>query len=80
MKLIIEAVVVGVIMVIMGTLVSNIIVLLGGSGSSSSSKDWNKNHIMEIALFFTGVSVHLLCEVLGINKWYCKNGNACTKK
>lgn len=29
-------------------------------------------------LFFTGVIVHLICEVVGLNKWYCKNGVACT--
>lgn len=78
MKLIIEAVAVGILVVIMGTIVSNVISLLGGS--KPSSKDWNKNHVMEIALFFTGVLVHLVCEFSGINKWYCKNGNACAKK
>jgi len=77
MKLIIEAAVVGILVVIMGTLVSNIITQLGSG--KQSSKDWNKNHIMEIALFFTGFSVHLICEFLGINKWYCKNGYACKK-
>lgn len=29
------------------------------------------------SLFVTGVLIHFLCEVLGINKWYCKNGRAC---
>ena len=28
-------------------------------------------------LFFTGVLVHLICEVVGLNKWYCRNGVAC---
>ena len=28
-------------------------------------------------LFILGLAIHLLCEVSGINKWYCKNGNAC---
>ena len=22
---------------------------------------------------------HILCEYLGVNKWYCKNGVACKK-
>ena len=29
------------------------------------------------SFFVTGVIIHLLCEGTGINKWYCKNGNAC---
>jgi hypothetical protein len=31
------------------------------------------------ATFLSGFIVHLLCECLGVNKWYCKNGNACIK-
>lgn len=29
------------------------------------------------SLFITGVLVHLLFEVSGANKWYCKHGAAC---
>ncbi len=28
-------------------------------------------------LFITGVIVHIICEIVGLNKWYCKNGAAC---
>ena len=28
-------------------------------------------------MFFLGASFHMLCELFGVNKWYCKNGNAC---
>lgn len=30
-------------------------------------------------LFLTGFTIHLLCEFLGLNKWYCFHGNACKK-
>lgn len=32
-----------------------------------------------ILLFLTGVCIHLFSELLGINKWYCRNGRACKK-
>lgn len=31
-------------------------------------------------VFFTGFFAHLARELLGINRWYCQNGNACMKK
>ena len=49
------------------------------SKNNKSSGDWNKYYVMEIALFFTGFCLHLGCEFTGINKWYCKHGNACSK-
>ena len=72
--LLIEAVAVGILVVIIGTVVTKVFF------NNGSSKDWNKNHVMEISLFFTGFIIHILCEVIGINKWYCKNGNACNKR
>lgn len=32
-----------------------------------------------IKLFLIGVTTHVLCELFGINKWYCTNGAACSK-
>jgi hypothetical protein len=31
-----------------------------------------------VPLFLTGALVHIICEIVGLNKWYCKNGSACT--
>ena len=31
-----------------------------------------------LPMFLFGVFIHLAFEFLGLNKWYCKNGNACS--
>jgi len=38
------------------------------------SKSKNKYYVSTVII---GMLVHLLCEFSGLNKWYCKNGNAC---
>ena len=35
---------------------------------------------LSIKIFLTGVIGHYICEVSGLNRWYCKNGNACKSK
>ena len=80
MKLLIEAVVVGIVTVIVGTLVAFILGKLFSTNLPKICKSWNKNHVMELSLFFTGFFIHIICEFSGINKWYCLNGNACSKK
>ena len=74
-----EAIVVGIATVIVGQFVGFTLSKLMKTQVNirSDSKDWNKNHIMEWSLFFTGVLIHLLCEYFGVNKWYCRNGSAC---
>ena len=77
-----EAIVVGIATVIIGQFVGFTLSKLMNSERSvrSECKKWNKNHIMEWSLFFTGVLIHLLCEYFDVNKWYCKNGSACKIK
>jgi len=77
MKLLIEAVVVGISVVIIGTLVGYVVGRSLSVDLPKLCKEWNKNHIMEITLFLTGFILHLVCEFSGVNGWYCKNGNAC---
>ena len=76
-QLIIEALVVGVIVVVVGTFSGFVISKFIVSDMPPVCKDWNKNFVMELSLFFTGVITHFLFEFLGGNKWYCKNGFAC---
>ena len=78
-ELITEAIVVGIIMVAVGTFVSFFIAKISKIDLPPVCKKWNENYIMELCLFLTGLLGHLLFEFIGANKWYCKNGVACKK-
>lgn len=77
--LLIEAIVVGIITVIVGTLSAKIISNYASDVNELPDvcKSWNKNYTMEKSLFLTGFLVHLACQLTGINHWYCSNGLAC---
>ena len=77
MNLLKEAFAVGIIVVVIGTGTGFVVSQFVKSDMPPVCKDWNKNFIMEICLFFTGVVTHIICELSGVNKWYCKHGNAC---
>ncbi len=77
MQLLLECGFVGILNVVIGSIVGFFIGRSMGMDLPVICKQWNKNHIMEISLFITGVLIHLLSEYSGINKWYCKAGNAC---
>lgn len=79
MKLLVEAVIVGIVLIIVGNLVSILLrkAKIGHVELPSECKKWNEKYIMEISLFLTGVLTHLFFEMIGANGWYCKNGNAC---
>ena len=76
-ELFIEAIFVGVVIVIVGTLVAGLFSYGFKSDLPPVCKDWNKNYVMEMSLFFTGFVSHLFFEIVGLNKWYCKNSVAC---
>ena len=80
MNILIEALTVGVLTVVVGSIVGFTLSKLFSNNLPKICKQWNKNHIMELSLFLTGFAIHLLCEISGINKWYCVNGNACKKR
>lgn len=71
---IIEALTVGVVTAIIGFIISTLLML------PSKDFSWSKYHFWPSVLFsffITGVIIHVIFEVSGANKWYCKNGNAC---
>jgi len=77
MQLLLECGFVGLANVIIGSIVGFFIGKSMGVDLPAICKQWNKNHIMEICLFITGVLIHLVSEYSGINRWYCTGGNAC---
>ena len=79
MQLLKEAVFVGIGTVIIGSIVGYILGKFSSVDLPAICKKWNKNHIMEFSLFFTGFLFHIICEFSGLNKWYCKNSKACSK-
>lgn len=78
-QLIIEAIVVGISIMGFGTIASWMFSRYFKVELPPVCKNWNKNYVMEITLFVTGVLAHLVFEFTGINKWYCKKGFACLR-
>ena len=76
-RLLFEAIVVGVLGVLAGFVVGPVVGYFLRVPIPETCKKWNKNHVMEVSLFFIGFTVHLLCELFKLNSWYCRNGNAC---
>lgn len=77
MQLLLEATVVGIIIVIIGLIVGFLVGPMLSVDLPKICEEWNQNHAMEISLFLTGFLGHLALEATGVNKWYCENGNAC---
>jgi hypothetical protein len=71
-RLLIEAVAVGVLVVLLGYVVIYVM--------ESMKLKMNRDKQMIIGFFVLGALTHLVCEFSGVNKWYCKNGRACVTK
>ena len=72
--LLIEASIVGVVVAIVGTLLTLLVVLSRGK---STKFIWNFS--MFAVLFLTGALAHILFEVIGFNKYYCRMFNKTRK-
>ena len=68
--LLIEACIVGLIVVIVGVLVHMLVKNVKPVMLPKECSEWNKHHIMEISLFLTGAFTHVICELTGINQFY----------
>jgi len=70
LQLAFEAFIVGILNIIVGFIVSYI-------SMGNSAKDFQHWNQLLLTFFISGVLIHLLCEVTGLNKRYYKSGNAC---
>jgi hypothetical protein len=70
-----EAFLVGVLIIPLGFLVLGLSFFL--QNNVKLYRDMGPNFIMITGFFALGFITHIVCELSGINKWYCKNGNAC---
>lgn len=72
----VEVGVVGIMVMIIGIIISYICMYF-----KSPEKLKNFEHWWSIAFSFAvaGMLVHIICEVSGINTWYCRHGAACKR-
>ena len=65
-----EILFVGILTTIIGLIISYIMM----GQKSKEFKHWDQ---VGLSYFITGALIHIICEYTKINKWYCRNGNAC---
>jgi len=75
MHLLLEALLVGIIVGILGFIIATALMFLFQPNFSFSKYDfWFE---VFLGYFITGILSHLLFQWTGVNKMYCKYGNAC---
>ncbi len=74
--LLIEALVVGLMVTLIGLVISYISMYVK---SPEKTKDFEHWWSVAVSFWISGMLVHFICEFTGMNKWYCKNGNACVQ-
>lgn len=76
MKLVYEMLAVGFLTAILGFIISTLLMYkFSENFTIKKYKFWPQ---VFLSFFITGCLIHLLCEYSGVNKWYCKNGVACS--
>ena len=79
-----EATIVGLSVVVMGVIVRCLMRYTPlhvkrdlDSEYEKKREHWNKYYKGEVSLFLIGFLLHLIFEYTKVNKYYCKEGNAC---
>lgn len=75
-KIILESIIIGAITSILGNLIVTILVKYNSFESNdiidSNLTKYKNTYIIQIALFLTGLLIHLLLEYIGLEKWHCQ--------
>ena len=75
-KILLESIIVGAITSILGNLIVTILVKYNSLENNdiidSNLTKYKNTYIIQIALFLTGILIHLLLEYIGLEKWYCQ--------
>ena len=74
--LVFESLLIGTITSILGNLAIKILVKFNSVDKNDSLApvldSYKDTYLVPIALFFTGILIHVLLEYIGLNKWYCE--------
>jgi nitric oxide reductase large subunit len=73
-----EILMVGLATAVVGFIVSTLFMYI--FANNFSVKKYHFWWQVVLSYFVTGCLIHIICEVTGVNKWYCKNGAACSIK
>ena len=76
MHIILEALIVGIVVGIFGFIISTSLMFMNKNFTLKKYYFWKW---VLFSYILTGFLFHLVAELSGVNKWYCKNGNACKK-
>ena len=77
--LLIEAIIVGAGLVVMGLVITTLYFkyIKDVNEMYKLCRELYRDNTLMIIFFISGFLFHIFCEITNINKWYCKNGNAC---
>ena len=70
-KMLVNALIAGLLIMVVGTVVGYVAGKFTKTDLPPTCKDWNKNYIMEISLFFTGFVAMLVAHWAGLCKRLC---------
>jgi hypothetical protein len=72
-----ESIFVGILVGVIGLIVSTSIMFL--TDDKFTVKKYTFWPSVLASFVITGIISHIIFEIVGINKWYCKNGYSCAK-